>query len=344
MKVRVNGLEPGKVYRFQTLTISSKTGGLAVFAPYPGFLEVVTESATSAVNNDVFKQKIYDEAGHSAEGSLLVASVTGGDYPVSGWVGQGITSPWAVVDLNEVYSTISHQNIQLAGWEELTLWSFGGQMGHYVNVQEIPVPSGVEEVAVPEASYLSKETGRALDLKMDLNIVGIPVYSTPAFTAHSLLLYLKEQADGNSDAVKNIKRYNTEEGKWETAFWFSPSQPGGPNFPIKAGEAYLIYMSQDMNDVWFEGVACGAAVYLSPGLNLVSLPSADEGFQYTSYDMMEDLGNETVVTSTRRYDNIQGWQTTSWFRGSVSGVEFNTRPGEGYLIYMKKEIWNWRAY
>ena len=96
--------------------------------------------------------------------------------------------------------------------------------------------------------------------------------------------------------------------------------------------------------MWFEGLACGAAVHLAPGLNLVSLPSADVGFEYTSYDMLEDLGDETQVTSTRRYDNTQGWQTTSWFMGSVSGVEFNTRPGEGYLIYMKKEIWNWRAY
>jgi hypothetical protein len=342
MKVRVNGLQPCKTYRFQTLTVS-KLDGLAMFAPYPGVMGVVTESASSAVNNDVFKQSIYDEAGHPAGGALLVASVSGGDYPVSGWVGQGITSPWAEVDLNGVYSEISHQNLGLTGGEELTLWSFGGQMGHYVNVQEIPVPSRVEEVAVPEASYLSRETGRNLDLKMDLNIVGIPVYSTPAFTAHSLLLYLKEQAGGNSDAVKNIKRYNTETGSWEMASWLS-GNPAGPNFPIKAGEAYLIYMSRDMNGVRFEGVACGAAVQLAPGLNLASLPSLGQGFQYTSYDMMEDLGNETEVTSTRRYDNIQGWQTTSWFLGSVSGVEFNTRPGEGYLIYMKKEIWNWRAY
>jgi hypothetical protein len=342
MKVRVNGLEPGKVYRFQTLTIS-KVDGLALFAPYPEFLEVVTESATTPVNNDLFKQKIYDEAGHPAEGALLVASVTGGHYPVSGWVVQGVEGPWATVDLNEVYSKLSRQNLQLAGWEELTLWSFGGQMGHYVNVQEIPVPSRVEEVALPAASYLSRETGRSLDLKMDLNIVGIPVYSTPAFTAHSLLLYLKEQAGGNSDAVKNIKRYNTETGSWEMAAWVG-GNPAGPDFSIKAGEAYLIYMGRDMNGVWFEGVACGAAVQLAPGLNLASLPSLGQGFQYTSYDMMEDLGNETVVTSTRRYDNIQGWQTTSWFLGSVSGVEFNTWPGEGYLIYMKKEIWNWRAY
>lgn len=342
MKVRVNGLESGKMYYFQTLTIS-KVDGLAVFYPYPEMSGVTTEIAVWAVQNGLITQRTYDEVGSPAQGALLVASVSGGDYPVSGWVVQGTEGPWAEVDLDGVYSEVAHQNLQLVGGEELSLWSFGGQLGHYVNVQEIPAPSGVEEVALPEVSYLSRETGRSLDLKMDLNIVGIPVYSTPEFTAHSLLLYLKERAGGNPSAIENIKRYNTETGSWQTASWFG-GIPAGSDFPIKAGEAYLIYMSQDMNGVWFEGVACGAAVQLAPGLNLASLPSLNSGFQYTSYDMLESLGDQTQVSSTRRYDSTQGWQTTSWFMGTVSGVDYDTRPGEGYLVYMKEEKWNWRAY
>jgi hypothetical protein len=241
------------------------------------------------------------------------------------------------VDLNNVY-------LQLAGGEELTLWSFGGQLGHYVNVQGIPVPSGVVEVALPEASYLSRETGRYLDLKVDLNIVGIPVHSTPAFTSYSLLLYLKEQAGGDAGAIESIKRYNPDTGTWQMTSWLDEDHPGGPDFPIKAGEAYLIYMGQNMNAVRFEGPACGAAVHLRTGLNLVALPWAEEGFPYTSYDMLEAIGDQTEVTSARSYDYIYGWQTTAWFLRSVSGVEFDTRPEEGYLIYMKEDQWNWRAY
>jgi len=342
MKVRVSGLESGKVYFFQTLTIA-KEDGLAVFYPYPEMSGVTTEIAVSAVQNDLITQRIYDEVGSPAEGALLVASVSGGDYPVSGWVVQGAEGPWAEVDLNNAYSKISHQNLQLVGWEELTLWSFGGQLGHYVNVQEIPVPSGVEEVAVPKDSYLSKERGRSLDLKVDLNIVGIPVHSTPVLDAHSLLLYLKEKAGGDGGVVQNIKRYNTETGSWQTASWFG-GIPAGSNFPIKAGEAYLIYMREDMNGVWFEGVARGAAVRLSMGLNMVTLPFAEDSFEYTSYDMLKSIGDQDEVSSTRRYDSTQGWQTTSWFMGTVSGVEYDTRPGEGYLVYMKEEKSNWRGY
>ena len=100
---------------------------------------MVTETVDSVVDNDPIKQTIYDEDGSPADGALLVASVTGGDYPVTAWVGQDIPSPWARVDLNRIYSEITHENLQLLGGEELTLWGFGGQLGNYVNIQRIPL-------------------------------------------------------------------------------------------------------------------------------------------------------------------------------------------------------------
>jgi hypothetical protein len=103
-------------------------------------------------------------------------------------------------------------------------------------------------------------------------------------------------------------------------------------------------MGQDVNNVWFTGLAHGAAVDLSPGLNLVSLPSANEYFEYSSYEMLGDLGDENQVSSIRRYDSAQGWQTTSWFLGLPSGALYNTSRGQGYLIYMKTEQLNWRPY
>jgi hypothetical protein len=343
MKVTVSGLEANKTYGFQVLTIS-KADGLALFTPvYPQVLEVVTETADSVVDNDPIKQMIYDEDGSPADGALLVASVTGGDYPVTAWVGQDIAIPWARVDLNRVYSELTHENLQLLGGEELTLWSFGGQLGNYVNIEKIPPLTGDDQVALPDASYLSRQLGHYLDLKVDLNLVGMPVHLTPALTSHNLLLYVKDQAGGDASVVENIKRYNRQTGTWQTASWFL-GEPAGVDFAIKAGEAYLTYMKQDMDDVWFdEGFAHGAAIDLAPGLNLVCLPAAEQDLEYSSYEMLEDLGDETEVSSIRRYDST-GWQTTSWFLGSASGAEYNTSKGEGYLIYMNQEKLNWRAY
>jgi hypothetical protein len=249
MKVTVSGLQADTIYYFQART-TSKADGLTLLTPlYPQVLEVVTESANASVTNDLISHMIYDEDGNAADGALLVASVTGGDYPITAWVGQDLASPWARADLNGIYSQLTHENLQLQGDEELTLWSFGGQLGNYINIQKIPPPTGVEREALPNSSNLSREQGFYLDLNIDLNVVGIPVHSTPGLTSYSLLLYLKEQAGGDASVVENIKRYNNQTGAWETASWFL-GVPAGMDFPIKPGEAYLVYMGQEMNNLW----------------------------------------------------------------------------------------------
>jgi hypothetical protein len=164
-------------------------------------------------------------------------------------------------------------------------------------------------------------------------------------TSYSLLLYLADQAGGDQTAIESIRRYNPETGIWETASWFM-GEPSGIDFPIRPGEAYLIYMSRGVADVWFEGIALGAAVGLSPGMNLVSLPAPKEGVTYDSYQMLQSLGDENEVASVKRYDSSQGWQTTSWFGDPPvpAGVNFPTTEKEGYLIYMKQSKEQWRAY
>jgi hypothetical protein len=118
------------------------------------------------------------------------------------------------------------------------------------------------------------------------------------------------------------------------------------DFLITPNESYLIYMSRPVNDVWFEGIALGAANDLAPGLNLVSLPVPKQGFTYDSYEMLQGLGDENEVASVKRYDSSGVWQTTSWFGDPPvpAGVNFLTSEKEGYLIYMKQAKGQWRPY
>jgi VCBS repeat-containing protein len=342
MKVNISGLNPDTTYYFQLVTVSGTT---VLVEPANGELPSVrTEVSSAPVSNDLLAQQILQDDGiSSADGGVLIAEVEGGSYPVTGWVGEGISSPWAYVDLNNIYSLNESTNLQLVGDEDVTLWSFGGVEGDYVNTHEIPAPTGIIQAAVPDASHLSKESGIYLELRIDLNIVGLPVYSKEGFTAYGLLLYLAEQAGGDSTAVESIRRFARGSGSWETASWFL-GQPAGVDFPIEPGEAYLIYMGRDLDDVWFEGVAVGVAVNLSPGLNLVCLPAPREGFKYGSHEMLEDLGDQSEVQYIKRYDSTYGWQTTSWFLGSPSGALYDTRKGEGYVIYMNEARQQWRPY
>jgi VCBS repeat-containing protein len=342
MKVNVSGLNPDTTYYFELVTVSGST---VLVEPVNGELPSVrTEVSSAPVSNGLLAQQIFlDDGISSADGALFIAEAQGGSYPVTGWVGDGISSPWAYVDFNNVYSMNDSSNLQLLGGEDITLWSFGGTEGDYVNIRKIPTPTGIIQTAVPDASYLSMEPGIYLDLRVDLNIVGLPVYSKEGFTAFSLLQYLAEQAGGDLTVVESIRRFNPGGASWETASWFL-GQPAGVDFDIEPGEAYLIYMGRDLDDVWFEGIAVGAAVNLSPGLNLVCLPAARESFEYDSYEMLESLGDSNEVASVKKYDSAYGWQTTSWFLGSPSGALYDTRKGEGYVVYMKEAKQQWRPY
>jgi hypothetical protein len=177
--------------------------------------------------------------------------------------------------------------------------------------------------------------------------LGLAVYSEEDLTAHSALQYLAEQAGGDPTAVESIRSYNRETGSWETASWFM-GEPAGVDFPIKPGEAYLIYMRRDVDDVWFEGVALGAAVDLTSGMNLVTLPAPGQGFTYDSHEMLQGIGDENEVASVRRYDFSDGWEATFWFEFGDSyqaaGELYDTSEKEGYLILMKQAKEQWRAY
>ena len=127
------------------------------------------------------------------------------------------------------------------------------------------------------------------------------------------------------------------------ASWFM-GMPAGPDFPIKPGEAYYIHLKEAVNDVWFEGIALGVTQDLLPGMNPVCLPAAGDGFAYTSYEMLEDLGTEDQVSSIERFNPTEGWQSTSWFLGSPAGDEYMTRASEGYIIHMNQEKLDWRPY
>jgi hypothetical protein len=258
-------------------------------------------------------------------------------------VGDGIASPWAVVSLNRLYSSQTHNSLQFLGGEELSLWSFGGRLGNTVNIQETSAPDGEEHEAFRSSSYLSGQSGYTVDLMVDLNVIGFPVELTPSLTSYGLLLYLKEQASG-STIVDSVKRYNKQTGRWDTASWFS-EQPAGDDFPIKPGEGYLVYMKENLSGVSFEGIPVGSVVDLLPGLNLVGLPANDNpGFSYGSYEMLESLGDDQQVDKIRRYTPADGWQFTTWLDGQPAGDLFNTSPGEGYFIYMKEGKENWRPY
>ena len=141
MKVRVNNLRPDTTYYIKTVTTSKSEGKITVYPEKP--IPVRTEKSAVPVDNTILAQKIYFKDHITGDGCLLLVAVEGGSSPVSGWVGgqPNPPTPWTLVDLNNVYSKLTHQNLQLKGGEAMNVEVVGGLRGYAKFSRKLPPPS-----------------------------------------------------------------------------------------------------------------------------------------------------------------------------------------------------------
>lgn len=137
MKIRISGLSPLTTYFFQTQT-TSDPGNEDTFSPSTGpYLPVRTGAAVTKTyetgtaelpfTNNLIYQNVYEAGGTSpATGALLLASIEGGSYPLSAFVGDGLPSPQAAIDLNNLYSIVDERTLPLQGGEKIVLTTFYG--------------------------------------------------------------------------------------------------------------------------------------------------------------------------------------------------------------------------
>jgi hypothetical protein len=141
MKVRVNNLLPDTIYYLETVTTSKATADVTVYPENP--IPVLTEKSAGPVNNNGLAQEIYTEHGDHADGSLMVVTVEGGSYPITAWVGGQTNppSPWALADMSNIYSDLTHKNLQTHGGEAIIVDVIGGMRGYAELDAKAPAPS-----------------------------------------------------------------------------------------------------------------------------------------------------------------------------------------------------------
>ena len=156
MKVMVTGLTYDTTYYFRTLTTSKSTADTAVY-PDTGLLDVTTEVQTVRTyesngdilpfSNDIIIEPCYLEDGVTpATGTLMMATVAGGHHPITAFVGDGVDSPNALIDLNNVFGRETFENIDLQQGENLTLLNFGGLSGNSVVNMRMPPDNSLAEI------------------------------------------------------------------------------------------------------------------------------------------------------------------------------------------------------
>ncbi len=149
MKTRVTGLSPSTTYYFRTQTTSIPGAEVTAYPSGAPYLSVTTAMAMSKTtesgsgeipfSNDLIYREVYEDDGTTpAEGVLLLASVAGGRYPLSGFVGDELASPQAVIDLNNLYTTSNGEPLALQGGQKIILTAFYGIDGKSTSVWVVP--------------------------------------------------------------------------------------------------------------------------------------------------------------------------------------------------------------
>ena len=165
MKVQVTGLEPDTTYYFQTVTTSKSTDDTVLFPDPAPLLSVTTEHLTVRAidngsdlvpfGNDVIIWPCYLADGVTpAEGTLLLATIEGANYPLTAFVGDGVDLPDALIDLNNAFGLTSHENVDFQQGENLTLLNFRGMEGNSIITYDVPLDNSLTEIKPPAYSLM----------------------------------------------------------------------------------------------------------------------------------------------------------------------------------------------
>jgi hypothetical protein len=158
MKIRVTGLAHSTTYYFRTRT-TSMVGAEETFYPLNApYLSVTTAAGiakTTGIDevpytNELIYRAVYQADGTTpAQGALLLASIEGGRYPLSGFVGDGFASPLAMIDLNNFYCANSGETLDLQGGQKIVLTTFYGIDGRLGSAWVLPRNQGLLAARLP---------------------------------------------------------------------------------------------------------------------------------------------------------------------------------------------------
>ena len=80
------------------------------------------------------------------------------------------------------------------------------------------------------------------------------------------------------------------------------------------------------------------SVDFNQGLNLFGYP-VEISPGYSSYELLEDFGNQSEIASIERYNPDDGaFEEVFWLNGAASGADFLIRNEEGYLIHARTDL------
>lgn len=138
----------------------------------------------------------------------------------------------------------------------------------------------------------------------------------------------------NPQEIESIARLNTQAGIFEHC-----DDTGGADFPIQAGEGYILRMYTD-KAITFTGRSVCPQVSLAIGPNLVGYPTPPA--ELSCFDVLNAFGKE-VVSAIQHFNPSNGaFETCAFFDpgdgAQPAGANFHITAGEGLIVHAKTQI------
>lgn len=167
MKVRVSGLTAGTRYYARSVTRDpAQTDSIG----YSALQEITTENVVKpyvtaqdgslqGVANDMATMKVYirpaDQSAVPCLGSLLLVDVANSAWPLSTFVGDGVSSPEGVIDLNNLFGTDRITKAVAGGEISQIRFYRGGALSTLLHYRRIASNSGLGVAAEPVKGFFA---------------------------------------------------------------------------------------------------------------------------------------------------------------------------------------------
>lgn len=207
-----------------------------------------------------------------------------------------------------------------------------GDRDGYTNGMEMAAGAGSDPYnpdSKPEAS--------ALTLYKGFNQV-----SFPAETMYYGNIATLMNALSGASLISKVMVFDQYGQMFDEAGYNEAGQFYGINLSLPSGKGLpglIVYAKEDIQFI-FTTKFC-YKWNLRAGNNLVGTPCASANM--TAYQLLQKIGDDTVVYSIQRFNADTGkFETASYINAQPAGVNFPISAGEGYFIYMKKEVLGFR--
>ncbi|MEW6215831.1 MAG: thrombospondin type 3 repeat-containing protein, partial [Nitrospirota bacterium] len=165
---------------------------------------------------------------------------------------------------------------------------------------------------------------------------GFNLVSFPAETGYYGNMFNLMEVLGSSNVISKILIFDPNSQIFNEVGYKETGQFYGQNLSLTSGQVGLIIYAKQDATFTFTSKYC-STWNLKTGTNLVGTPCAPTDM--TAFQLLKAIGDETVVSSIQRFNTDTGmFETAGYLNGQIVGVDFSMKAGEGYFIYMKKEV------